>query len=127
MLSNPITYQPTETSPSHCPSVSTSPDVSVCPTSSHPKPEPQVVLSGNECVEAGLNEEDNAVDRDGTAGRLDIKTQTQNTLHPEYVPAYVAEDVLLNTLQNLMMEAVSGELVLTAHPRTVILPPVSAR
>ncbi|TMS06173.1 hypothetical protein E3U43_015932 [Larimichthys crocea] len=36
-------------------------------------------------------------------------------------------NVLLNTLQNLMMEAVRGELVLTAHPRSVILPPVSTR
>ncbi|XP_071368292.1 cilia- and flagella-associated protein 65 [Centroberyx affinis] len=39
----------------------------------------------------------------------------------------LCEDVLLNTLQNLMMEAFLGELVLTAHPRTIVLPPVSAR
>lgn len=100
MISKPITYQPTETFPTP---------------------------SGDECVKSGLNEEDNAVDKDGTAGHLENKPQTQNTLRPEYLPAYMAEDVLLNSLQNLMVEAVSGELDLTAHPRTVILPPVSSR
>ncbi|XP_047455942.1 cilia- and flagella-associated protein 65 isoform X2 [Mugil cephalus] len=43
------------------------------------------------------------------------------------VPADMSEYVLMNTLQNLMMEAVRGELVLTSHPRTIILPPVSTR
>lgn len=119
MLFKPVTYQPAETSPSPRPS----PDVSVRPTSSRHKPEP---VSGNECFEPELNEEDNLVDRT-TAQCLDNKPQTQNTLHPEYVPRYIAEDVLLNTVQNLMMEAVRGELVLTAHPRAVMLPPVSAR
>uniref|UniRef100_A0A3Q1HG52 Uncharacterized protein n=1 Tax=Anabas testudineus TaxID=64144 RepID=A0A3Q1HG52_ANATE len=127
LVSKPIIYQPAGTSPSYCPSVSSSSDLPDSSTSSHHKPEPQVGLSGTESIEARLNEDDNAVDRDGTAGRLTNKPQTQNTLRPEYVPASMAEDVLLNTLQNLMMEAVSGELVLTAHPRTVILPPVSAR
>lgn len=127
LVSKPITYQPTETSPSLCPPVPSSSDFPTCPTSSHPKPEPQVVLSGTECIETGLNEEDNTVDRDGTAGSLENQPQTQDTLHPEYVLAYMAEEVLLNTLQNLMMEAVNEELILTAHPRTVILPPVSVR
>ncbi|KAL6100579.1 cfap65 [Pungitius sinensis] len=48
-------------------------------------------------------------------------------LAPEHAPADLSEGVLLNTLQNLMMEAVRGELVLTAHPRAVILPPVCTR
>nr|XP_029506434.1 cilia- and flagella-associated protein 65-like [Oncorhynchus nerka] len=39
----------------------------------------------------------------------------------------VTEEVLLNTLQNLMMEAFLGELVLTTRPRIIALPPVSAR
>ncbi|KAF7662426.1 hypothetical protein LDENG_00236590 [Lucifuga dentata] len=34
--------------------------------------------------------------------------------------------VLLNTLQNLMKEAVQGELDLTVHPRAIVLPPASA-
>ncbi|XP_071348758.1 cilia- and flagella-associated protein 65 isoform X2 [Trachinotus anak] len=117
LASKPITYQPTETCPSHCPPV--------CPTSSSlPEPQPQVLLSG---AKAELNEEHNTVDREGTAGCLGNTPQTQNTLHTECVPDDMSEAVLLNTLQNLMMEAVSGELVLTAHPRTVILPPVSTR
>ncbi|XP_055727921.1 cilia- and flagella-associated protein 65 isoform X2 [Salvelinus fontinalis] len=39
----------------------------------------------------------------------------------------VTEEILLNTLQNLMVEAFLGELVLTARPRIIALPPVSAR
>uniref|UniRef100_A0A8C3A4G6 Si:ch1073-349o24.2 n=1 Tax=Cyclopterus lumpus TaxID=8103 RepID=A0A8C3A4G6_CYCLU len=105
----PITYQPQETSSSHCP---TSPP--------HLTPKPQVLLSGT----AAQKE---PVDREGTAGRLRNQQRTQNTAHTEHVPADTSEDVLLNTLQNLMMEAVRGELVLTSHPRTVILPPVFTR
>ncbi|XP_040004712.1 cilia- and flagella-associated protein 65 isoform X2 [Xiphias gladius] len=117
LASKPITYQPTESCPSLCPPT--------CPTSSSPsKSQPRVLLSG---TEAGLNEEQNTVDRDGAAGCLGNTPQTQDTLHTERVPADMSEVVLLNTLQNLMMEAVRGELVLTAHPRTVILPPVSTR
>ncbi|KAK2849898.1 hypothetical protein Q7C36_008681 [Tachysurus vachellii] len=37
------------------------------------------------------------------------------------------EEILLNTLQNLMTEAFLGELVLTARPRSIALPPCSAR
>lgn len=51
-----------------------------------------------------------------------------NTPHTrEHVSAFMSELVLMNTLQNLMMEAVRGELVLTACPRPNILPPVSTR
>ncbi|XP_046903244.1 cilia- and flagella-associated protein 65 [Hypomesus transpacificus] len=39
----------------------------------------------------------------------------------------LVEEVLLNTIQNLMTEAFRGELVLTACPRIIALPPVSAR
>ncbi|KAM6946159.1 cilia- and flagella-associated protein 65 [Aplochiton taeniatus] len=39
----------------------------------------------------------------------------------------LTEEVLLNTLQNLMMEAFLGELVLTARPRIIALPPATAR
>ncbi|KAM4608647.1 cilia- and flagella-associated protein 65 [Polymixia lowei] len=37
----------------------------------------------------------------------------------------VCEEVLVNTIQNLMTEAFLGELVLTARPRIIALPPVS--
>ncbi|XP_056611820.1 cilia- and flagella-associated protein 65 isoform X1 [Triplophysa dalaica] len=39
----------------------------------------------------------------------------------------LVEDILLNTLQNQMMEAFLGELVLTARPRIIALPPSPAR
>ncbi|XP_019896730.2 cilia- and flagella-associated protein 65 isoform X1 [Esox lucius] len=39
----------------------------------------------------------------------------------------LAEEVLLNTIQNLMVEAFLGELVLTARPRIIALPPVCNR
>uniref|UniRef100_A0A3B4UBL5 Cilia and flagella associated protein 65 n=1 Tax=Seriola dumerili TaxID=41447 RepID=A0A3B4UBL5_SERDU len=112
LASKPITYQPF-----HCPTV-------YPPTSSPPKPQPQVLLSG---TKAGSNQEHNTVDREGTAGCSGNTPQRQNTLHTKHVPDGMSEVVLLNTLQNLMMEAVRGELLLTAHPRTVILPPVSTR
>ncbi|KAJ8253006.1 hypothetical protein GJAV_G00208100 [Gymnothorax javanicus] len=44
---------------------------------------------------------------------------------PEF--ADLVEDVLLNTLQNLMTEAFLGEVLLTARPRTIALPPSSSR
>uniref|UniRef100_A0A3B4YKV7 Cilia and flagella associated protein 65 n=1 Tax=Seriola lalandi dorsalis TaxID=1841481 RepID=A0A3B4YKV7_SERLL len=110
LASKPITYQPF-----HCPPVYPT-------TSSPPKPQPQVLLSG---TKAGSNQEHNTVDREGTAGFSGNTPQRQNTLHTKHVPNGMSEVVLLNTLQNLMMEAVRGELLLTAHPRTVILPPVS--
>ncbi|KAK2906267.1 cilia- and flagella-associated protein 65 [Channa argus] len=110
LVSKPILYQPAQTSPI------------LQPPSSPSKIEPQVLLSGSE---AGRN--DNTVDKEESAGSLKNKSQTQNTLHPENVPAHIVEDILLNTLQNLMMEAVRGELALNAYPRTVILPPLSAR
>ncbi|KAE8299504.1 Cilia- and flagella-associated protein 65 [Larimichthys crocea] len=103
--SKPITYQQQE-------------------TSSHPAVQPQFQFSG---TVAGQREQHSAVDSESTAGCSETKSHTQNTLHAEHVSSDICEDVLLNTLQNLMMEAVRGELVLTAHPRSVILPPVSTR
>lgn len=97
-----------ETSPSRCPLRQSVPDFPTCHTSSRAKPTPQVASS---CTE----------------GTLETKAKTPNQLHTGYVPVHIAKEVLLNTLQNLMSEAVSGELVLTAHPRSVILPPASAR
>ncbi|XP_070771214.1 cilia- and flagella-associated protein 65 [Enoplosus armatus] len=124
LASKPITYRLRETSPSHYSSFPSSPPPPPCPTSSHPTSQPQLLLSGTMC---GQREQHNTVDKEGTAACSGNRLQTQNTLHTEHVPADVSEDVLLNTLQNLMMEAVRGELVLTAHPRTVILPPASTR
>ncbi|KAM9346883.1 cilia- and flagella-associated protein 65 [Symphorus nematophorus] len=106
LASKPITYRLQETPPPRSPS------------SSHPAPQTQALPSG---TVAGQREQHHTVDSEGTAGC------SGKTPHAEHVPADLSEDVLLNTLQNLMMEAVRGELVLTAHPRTVILPPVSSR
>nr|XP_023695931.1 cilia- and flagella-associated protein 65 isoform X2 [Paramormyrops kingsleyae] len=39
----------------------------------------------------------------------------------------LTEDVLLNTLQNLMKEAYHGEWILTARPRAIALPPTTGR
>lgn len=110
----PITYRLPDTGPSHCSSIpsSTAPP----PTSPHPTSQPQCPLSGRE--------QHHTVDEAGTAGRPE---KTQNTPHIEHEAADLCEDVLLNTLQNLMMEAFRGELDLTAHPRSVILPPASTR
>nr|XP_043871592.1 cilia- and flagella-associated protein 65 isoform X2 [Solea senegalensis] len=47
--------------------------------------------------------------------------------HTELVPAELSKMVLSSTIQNLMMEAVRGELELTGYPRSIILPPVSPR
>ncbi|XP_073329268.1 cilia- and flagella-associated protein 65 [Pagrus major] len=112
----PITYRFPDTGPSHCSSIPSSLAPPPCPTSSHPAPQPQSMSSGRE--------QHNTVDKAGTAGRSE---KTQNTLHTEHVAADMCEDVLLNAIQNLMMEAFRGELDLTAHPRSVILPPASSR
>uniref|UniRef100_A0A3B5BIF1 Si:ch1073-349o24.2 n=1 Tax=Stegastes partitus TaxID=144197 RepID=A0A3B5BIF1_9TELE len=110
LASKPHTYQPTETTSSHCASFPSSPRPPVCSTSSSPRasPQPPVLLSG---------------DRQRTAGGSGA--EAQRSPQAERVPADMTEDVLLSTLQNLMMEAVRGELVLTAHPHTVISPPAS--
>ncbi|XP_035460487.2 cilia- and flagella-associated protein 65 isoform X2 [Scophthalmus maximus] len=106
LASKPITYQPTEASPSNRPPI--------CPTSP-PSSQPQVPPAG---TKAGLSEEHSQVDRQGTA---ECSLQTQDRLHTERLPADMSEDVLLSTLQNLMMELVRGEL----DPRIVAVPPVS--
>lgn len=55
----------------------------------------------------------------------------ENKLQPQFLQnramAEMSKNVLLNTLQNLMMEAVRGELDLTAHPRAISLPPAFNR
>ncbi|KAK5861375.1 hypothetical protein PBY51_022778 [Eleginops maclovinus] len=99
--SKPINSQPRKTSPSLSPSSLPS------SSSSYPATQAQLLHSGEE-------EQLSTADGEGTP-------------HPDHAPADVSEEVLLNTLQNLVMEAVRGELVLTAHPRTVMLPPVSTR
>ncbi|XP_070694450.1 cilia- and flagella-associated protein 65 [Pempheris klunzingeri] len=114
LASKPISYQLQETNPSHCSSLPSSVPSPPCPTSSHPTSQVGVLFTGPTA-------EHNLVDKEGTAGCLGSRPQSSQ------VPAEMSEDVLLNTLQNLMMEAVRGELILTTHTRTVILPPVSAR
>ncbi|XP_042350684.1 cilia- and flagella-associated protein 65 isoform X3 [Plectropomus leopardus] len=115
---------PRKTSHSQCPLSQSSLPPPPCSTSSNSTPQPQVLLRR---TLTGQRQQHNKVDSEGTAGYLRNWPQTQNTPCTEHVPADMREDVLLNTLQNLMMEAVRGELVLTAHPRTVISPPVSTR
>ncbi|XP_033474057.2 cilia- and flagella-associated protein 65 [Epinephelus lanceolatus] len=110
----PITYQLQETSPHPC---SSSPFP-------HPTPHPEGLLSG---MLAGQAEQHNPVDSEGITRCSRKGPPKQNTPHAEHMPADISEDFLLNTLQNLMMEAVRGEPVLTAHPCTIMLPPVSTR
>ncbi|KAG9271575.1 cilia- and flagella-associated protein 65 isoform X1 [Astyanax mexicanus] len=54
-----------------------------------------------------------------------MKVQESIRRSPEF--GDLMEEILLNTLQNLMTEAFLGELVLTARPRIIALPPSSAR
>ncbi|KAM9364881.1 cilia- and flagella-associated protein 65 [Pholidichthys leucotaenia] len=96
----PKFFKPLETSSSHflsTPSSTLFPSNSA--TSSHCKHQPQVLLT-------------ETVESKGREG---------------YVPADISEDVLMNTLQNLMMEAVRGELVLTADHCNVVIPPFPIR
>ncbi|XP_034550185.1 cilia- and flagella-associated protein 65 isoform X3 [Notolabrus celidotus] len=116
LASKPNTYRLPETTPSQ-PSLPSLPR----PTSA---PHPQVTSSVTMAVQ---QEQHNPVDSQCTAGGSAKRPQTETALHRSHVPADISEDVLLNTIQNLMMEAVRGELVLTAHPRSVNLPPVSPR
>lgn len=84
-----------------------------------------VLLRG---TQAGLSKQLHPVDKERTAGRWSSRTQPPHVSEQrQRVPAEMCEDILLNTLQNLMVEAVRGELDLTAHPRTISLPPVSSR
>ncbi|KAF4109419.1 cilia- and flagella-associated protein 65 isoform X1 [Onychostoma macrolepis] len=78
-----------------------------CSTADRPK---------SECVQESLREVQEV-----------IKTKVQESIRrlPEF--SDLVEDILLNTLQNLMMEAFLGELVLTTRPRIIALPPSSSR
>ncbi|XP_053295148.1 cilia- and flagella-associated protein 65 [Pleuronectes platessa] len=94
----PVDYQPTGVTPSPCPP-------------SSPCPRPQAVSSGTEVT----------VDSAGTA-----PLGTRDKQHTDCAPVDVIKDVLPNTFQNLMMEAVRGELCLWEQPGA-ILSPVSTR
>ncbi|XP_077947353.1 cilia- and flagella-associated protein 65 isoform X2 [Gasterosteus aculeatus] len=124
LSSRPITYQlfssHGSSPPSSLPPPPPPPDF---PTFSQLTPDPQILSSGT----AERKEQRGTADSAGTAGRWRNNSPTQSTAHAEHVPADLSEEVLLNTLQNLMMEAVRGELVLTARPRAVIQPPVCTR
>ncbi|KAK5609720.1 hypothetical protein CRENBAI_024656 [Crenichthys baileyi] len=95
--------------PPYQPHPSTNPS-SILPSS----PQPPVLVNGT-------------VDGERAAGCSETISRTQTTHWPELAPVDVIEDILLNTLQNILMEAVRGELVLTAHPHTIMLPPFSVR
>ncbi|XP_055086370.1 cilia- and flagella-associated protein 65 [Periophthalmus magnuspinnatus] len=77
--------------------------------SSWPSPEP---ASSNNTEPQKLDEKSVCVSEDGA-----IKLKP---VRPEL--AHLTEQVLLCTLQNLMMEVIRGELDPTLHPRTIILP-----
>lgn len=62
------------------------------------------------------------VDTEGSAEGLEKLPQTETQLRATDIPGDTYEHFLLGITQGLMMEAVSGELVLTAHPHTNILP-----
>ncbi|XP_041929012.1 cilia- and flagella-associated protein 65 isoform X1 [Alosa sapidissima] len=91
-------------------------DVSVPPRSPllqwQPDPSPRVA------TEQAEEDSQNAL-------RKEQQRKTEEAIRrlPEFVE--LVEDVLLNTLQNLMTEAFLGELVLTARPRIIALPPAT--
>ncbi|XP_061081714.1 cilia- and flagella-associated protein 65 [Conger conger] len=62
-----------------------------------------------------------------SVGESELELPLQESIRglPEF--ADLVEDVLLNTLQNLMTEAFLGEVLLTARPRTIALPPSASR
>lgn len=87
---------------------------------SAPSPIPQPLI--------GLDETDPDLhvrsDSSGTAGGSG--TRLKIAPRPEHIPVGVFNDILLNTLQNVMMEAVRGDLDLIEHNR-VSSPNVSIR
>lgn len=98
------------------------PGPSHCPTP-HPSSQHLSLLKG---TLAGLKKQHNLVESKGTARHLDNVPKTQKMLLAA-VPYDLSEGILLNTLQNLMVEAMREELILTAHPRTLYLQPVTRR
>ncbi|XP_075896045.1 cilia- and flagella-associated protein 65 isoform X3 [Nelusetta ayraudi] len=62
------------------------------------------------------------VDTEATAESLEKLPQTETRRRATDLPGDTYEHFLLGITQSLMMEAVRGELVLTAHPHTNILP-----
>ncbi|KAM4558145.1 cilia- and flagella-associated protein 65 isoform 3-T3 [Odontesthes bonariensis] len=113
LSSKPSIYKPTEISPTLYPWVPSLPCPATRVTSSSPStPQPPFLLNGT-------------IDRKGTGESSENRPQMQSTLQSQHAPAHVTEAILMNTLQNLMMEVIRGELVLTAHPRSISLPPFS--
>ncbi|XP_029557900.1 cilia- and flagella-associated protein 65 isoform X2 [Salmo trutta] len=90
-------------------------------------PTPQLLMGGS-LYSAGVTE---VTKQQPQTPKPTVKRERQFSVQetirrlPEFCD--VTEEVLLNTLQNLMVEAFLGELVLTARPRIIALPPVSAR
>ncbi|XP_074550256.1 cilia- and flagella-associated protein 65 isoform X1 [Halichoeres trimaculatus] len=125
LASNPQTYQISETTPTQSPVLPSSLPPRPFPTAlSQAASQPPVLFSG---IINAETKQHNRVESQDTTGSPIKGPQRENTQHTRHVPADISEDVLLNTIQNLMIEAVRGELVLTAHPRSVNLPPVSNR
>lgn len=62
------------------------------------------------------------VDAESTAESVETMPQTDRRRRAADLPGDTYEHFLLGIAQSLMMEAVRGELVLTAHPHTNILP-----
>ncbi|XP_078085417.1 cilia- and flagella-associated protein 65 [Mustelus asterias] len=57
--------------------------------------------------------------------QLARRRHLKSSRHPEFCD--LLESILENTLQNILIEASRGEVVLTARPRMVSLPPVTSR
>ncbi|KAK6315486.1 hypothetical protein J4Q44_G00150150 [Coregonus suidteri] len=87
-------------------------------------PTPQLLVGGS-LNSAGVTEPQPRTQKPTVKREHQLSIQETIRRLPEFCD--VTEEVLLNTLQNLMVEAFLGELVLTARPRIIALPPVSAR
>ncbi|KAJ8350300.1 hypothetical protein SKAU_G00254300 [Synaphobranchus kaupii] len=87
-----------------------------------PDPSPESQSHQNTLLESQLGQESQLNENDTKQEQL---LQEAIRRLPEF--SDLVEDVLLNTLQNLTTEAFLGELLLTARPRTIALPPSSSR
>ncbi|XP_072436052.1 cilia- and flagella-associated protein 65 [Chiloscyllium punctatum] len=80
--------------------------------------------AGNETEEDWLTEEMQA-----SLSAIRMEEQLARRRRLKRLPEFcdLLESILENTLQNIMIEASRGEVVLTARPRVISLPPVTSR
>ncbi|XP_072541753.1 cilia- and flagella-associated protein 65 isoform X2 [Salminus brasiliensis] len=96
-----------------------------CSTSPDPTPAPRHTGSPSAVTQTQPKGEWRPEPHQGQQQKHSMNVQDSIRRSPEF--GDLMEEILLNTLQNLMMEAFLGELVLTARPRIIALPPSSAR